>query len=122
MRRLLWVAVGVGLTVVVIRKAGDLADRYAPPGARQAAGTLVQATTVARGAKAEFLAAMREREEQLRHDLVGDVDVEALRDERARHRAESPTPTRRQRAAAKDWADHPTEDPEDDANVPYSFF
>lgn len=122
MRRLLWVAVGVGLTVVVIRKAGDLADRYAPPGARQAAGTLAQATTVARGAKAEFLAAMREREEQLRHDLVGDVDVEALRDERARHRAASPTPTRRQRAAAKDWADHPTEDPEDDANVPYSFF
>ncbi|MCC2308399.1 hypothetical protein [Cellulomonas chengniuliangii] len=121
MRRLVWVAVGVGLTIVVIRKAGDVVDRYAPPGARQAAGALNQATTVAKGAKAEFLAAMREREEQLRRDLVGDVDVDAVREDRAKHRA-SQAETRRQRAAAQRWADEPTEDPEDDANVPYSFF
>ncbi|MFI2752074.1 hypothetical protein ACGIF2_01390 [Cellulomonas sp. P22] len=121
MKRLFWVAVGVGATVLVFRKATDVLDRYVPANARQAAGTLAHLGTAARGAKAEFLTAMSEREAQLRHDLVGDVDVEAARATRTAMRT-AHAAGRRRHAATRDWADGPTEDPEDDPHVPYSFF
>lgn len=121
MKRLFWVAVGVGATVLVLRKATGVLDRYVPAEARHAAGTLAHLGTAARRAKAEFLTAMGEREAQLRHELVGDVDIEAARSTRAAMRT-AHSEGRRRHAATRDWADEPTEDPEDDPHVPYSFF
>jgi hypothetical protein len=123
MKRLFWIAIGAAVTVVVIRKGAALTERYLPAGARDAAGTLGRVASAARTVKTEFLAGLAEREDELRHDLIGDVDVEALRSERARGRAgraHAPRATR----AGRGWADGPTEDPEDDGDdgLPYSFF
>jgi len=126
MKRLFWIAIGAAVTVVVIRKGAALTERYVPAGARDAAGTLGRVATAARTAKSEFLAALAEREDELRHDLIGDVDVEALRSERARDRAGRAGRTHAPRAprTGRRWADGPTEDPEDDGDdgLPYSFF
>lgn len=123
MKRLFWIAIGAAVTVVVIRKGAALSERYLPAGARGAAGTLGRVTTAARTVKTEFLAGLAEREAELRHDLIGDVDVEALRSERARDRADALRAGRTTRAG-RGWADGATEDPEDDGDdgVPYSFF
>ncbi|NMM17670.1 MAG: hypothetical protein HHJ14_11250 [Cellulomonas sp.] len=123
MKRLFWIAIGAAVTVVVIRKGAALSERYLPAGARDAAGTLGRVTTAARTVKTEFLAGLAEREAELRHDLIGDVDVEALRSERARDRADALRAGRATRAG-RGWADGATEDPEDDGDdgVPYSFF
>ncbi|GIG35126.1 hypothetical protein [Cellulomonas pakistanensis] len=94
-------------------------------------------------ARREFRTGMAEREAQLRHDLVGDVDVDAIRAERAGRRAaareaehdrsgavppawhrdpEAREEARRERAR-RGWADEPVEDPADgDGDVPYSFY
>lgn len=126
MKRLVWIAIGAAATVLVIRKSAELSERYLPVGARGAVGTLGRVTSAARTAKSEFLAGLSEREAELRHDLIGDVDVEALRSERARDRADHPHAPRAARAAraGRGWADGPTEDPEDDGDdgLPYSFF
>ena len=129
MKRLFWIAIGAAITVVVIRKGAALSEHYVPAGARDAAGTLGRVATAARTVKTEFLAGLAEREAELRHDLIGDVDVEALRSERARSRADRVDAPRAGRAgratrAGRGWADGPTEDPEDDGDdgLPYSFF
>jgi hypothetical protein len=123
MKRLVWIAIGAAATVVVIRKGASLSERYLPAGARDAAGTLGRVATAARTAKTEFLTGLAEREDELRHDLIGDVDVEALRSERVRDRAGRAHEPRARRAG-RGWADGPTEDPEDDGDdgLPYSFF
>ncbi|RMI13110.1 hypothetical protein EBM89_05950 [Cellulomonas triticagri] len=91
-------------------------------------------------ARREFRTGMAEREAQLRHDLVGDADVDAIRAERAARRAaahddepdgtappawhrdhEAREAARRERAR-RGWADEPTEDPGDgDGDLPYAF-
>jgi len=123
MRRLVWIAIGAAVTVVVIRKGAELSERYLPAGARDAAGTVGRVAGAARTLKTEFLAGISEREAELRHDLIGDVDVEALRAERVRGRADRTSAPRATRAG-RGWADGPTEDPEDDGDdgLPYSFF
>ncbi|PVU81108.1 hypothetical protein DDP54_17280 [Cellulomonas sp. WB94] len=123
MKRLVWIAIGAAVTVVVIRKGAELSERYLPAGARDAAGTVGRVASAARTVKTEFLAGIAEREVELRHDLIGDVDVEALRSERARDRADR-THAPRATRAGRGWADGPTEDPEDDGDdgLPYSFF
>ncbi|MGV8977541.1 MAG: hypothetical protein ACOH17_05805 [Cellulomonas sp.] len=120
MKRLVWVAIGAAATVLVIRKGAALSEQYLPAGARDAAGTLGRVASAARTVKTEFLAGLAEREAELRHDLIGDVDVDALRSERARGRADRTHAPR----AGRGWADGPTEDPEDDGDggLPYSFF
>ena len=123
MKRLVWIAIGAAVTVVVIRKGAELSERYLPAGARDAVGTVGRVTSAARTAKTEFLAGLAEREAELRHDLIGDVDVEALRSESARDRADRAHDVRTARTG-RGWADGPTEDPEDDGDdgLPYSFF
>lgn len=134
MKRLLWVAVGAGLAVVVARRSRAVAEHYLPPGAADALGVAGRVTVAARTAVSEFRLGLAEREEQLRHDLIGDVDIEALRADRDRARAESAFPDdagaptrptgadRRARRASRGWADQPTEDPDDgDGDLPYSF-
>ncbi len=122
MRRLFWVAVGATVTLVAVRRARDVVTAYLPAGTGEALGVVDQVTTAARTARSEFLAGLAEREEQLKHDLVGDVDVDALREERARRReAEAAAPGAPGRGAAHRRP--ATEDPDDaDGDLPYSFY
>lgn len=125
MRRLFWVAVGATVTLVAVRRARDVVTGYLPAGTGEALGVVNQVTTAARTARTEFLAGLAEREEQLKHDLVGDVDVDALRADRARRReADGAAPAAPgapgRRAAHRRPA---TEDPDDaDGDLPYSFY
>jgi hypothetical protein len=79
---------------------------------------------------------MAEREQQLRDDLLGDVDVDALRAARADRRAaagaerdvaaEASQEAREQARsdrARRGWAEEPTEDPDDgEGDLPYAFY
>jgi hypothetical protein len=170
MSRLLWVAVGAAAAVAGAKRLGLLDDalrtssgtsgtiRGATGGtaatAAQAARTAFRAGAATAGAvrslsdaRREFLAGMAEREEQLRHDLVGDVDVDALRAERDARRAADHDSGRSARRvpsgtvppawhgdaedreaaraarARRGWADEPTDDPADeDGDLPYAFY
>lgn len=163
MKRLFWVAVGAAVAVAGAKRLGLLDE---PPAARpdagdrtiggvalaaQAARTAFRAGATAAGtvrslsdARRELLAGMAEREAQLRHDLVGDVDVDALRAERraagaarsaaadedaagavppAWHRDPDAREAARAARARRGWADEPTDDPADeDGDLPYSFY
>lgn len=70
MRRLFWVAVGVGLTVLVITKGKQIMHRVTPAGVSeqitQRGRNLMDA---ARDFFDEMTEAMREREEELRSEL-----------------------------------------------------
>ncbi|AEE46142.1 hypothetical protein [Cellulomonas fimi] len=125
MRRLVWVGVGVVVTVVVLRQGRRLVDAYVPAGATEVVDGVTRARRAWDTARREFAAGLAEREEQLRHDLVGDVDVERLRSERpqrvdALRQAWSSRGTSARGAAPKGWADGPTDDPDDDDG--YAFF
>lgn len=123
MRRLVWVAVGAAVTLVAVRRARGVVESYLPAGASDAIGVATRVSGAARTARSEFLAGLAEREEQLRHDLVGDVDIDELRAERARRAAgrdhddlSGSTPAHRRTRVA-------TEDPDDaDGDLPYSFY
>jgi hypothetical protein len=164
MSRLLWVGVGAAAAVAGAKRLGLLDSLTGTPeGAHGAhsAGAAGAASTAARAARTafragattagavrnlsdarrEFLAGMAEREAQLRQDLVGDVDVDAIRTERAAHRAAAREdhdasgavpPAWHRDAEARDearrarsrrgWADEPTDDPGDgDGDLPYAF-
>lgn len=122
MRRLFWVAVGATVTLVAVRRARDVVTHYLPAGTGEALGVVDQVTTAARTARSEFLAGLAEREEQLTRELVGDVDVEAVRADRARRREADADDAgaHGRRAAHRRPA---TEDPDDtDGDLPYSFY
>ena len=123
MKRLVWIAVGAATAVVVIRKGVALSERYLPAGTRDLVGTMGRVVAAARTARTEFMAGIADREEELRRDLIGDVDIEALRSGHKQSRAAHARDPRSRRAS-RGWADRPTEDPEDDGDdgLPYSFF
>lgn len=166
MSRLLWVGVGAVAAVAGAKRLGLLdsltgASEGGPHGAHTAGAAGGAASTAARAARTafragattagavrnlsdarrEFTAAMAEREAQLRHDLVGDVDVAAIRTERAAqraaardthdddgavppawHRDPEAREEARQARSRRGWADEPTEDPGDgDGDLPYAF-
>jgi len=116
MRRLVWVGVGVVVTVVVIRKGRALLDAYVPAGATDAVSSAARFGSALRSVRSEFVAGMSERERQLRHDLVGDVDVDQLRAERPERVAD----LRRSMRKPRSQDIGPTEDPDDDDG--YTFF
>jgi hypothetical protein len=125
MRRLVWIGVGVVVTVVVIRKGRALLEAYAPAGTAELASGIGRAGVALAGVRRDFRDAMTEREAQLRHDLVGDVDVDELRRQAPEHRADlrRSWETRGGRHAKPprvpaDWAG-PTEDPDDDAEAAF---
>ena len=116
-RRLTWVVVGAVVTVIAIRKGRSVVETYLPAGTTDALDGVQRVSHAVTTLKSEFLAGMAEREQQLRHDLVGDVDVEALRAERPERvdQLRKAWSSRR----GDDWAG-PTEDPDDDDG--YTFF
>jgi hypothetical protein len=116
MRRLVWIGVGVVVTVVVIRKGRAVLDAYVPAGASDAVGSVARFGSALRTVRGEFVAGMAERERQLRHDLVGDVDIDTIRAERPERVADLKRSMRRYRADELG----PTEDPDDDDG--YTFF
>lgn len=125
MKRLFWIGVGVGLTVLVIRQGRRLVAQYVPADAAAALGTARKATRTARGVLHEFAAGVTERERELREALVGDADPAQVR---ARGRAawaelragrEGRT-GRRGAGVPESWAGGPLEDPDDDDG--YTFF
>ena len=116
-RRLTWLAVGVVLTVVVVRKGRTMVDTYLPAGTTDAIDGAQRVSRAVATLKTDFLAAMAERERELRHDLVGDVDVEALRAERPERVASL---RRSWSGRHGEHAAGPTEDPDDDDG--YTFF
>ncbi|BDO42319.1 hypothetical protein [Cellulomonas sp. NTE-D12] len=120
MRRLFWVGVGVALTVVVVRQGRALLERYAPPEATAAVAGAGRLARAAEGARREFAAGFAERERALREALVGDVDVDKLRAEAPARRAALRETFGGRHAAPPEWAENPTEDPDDDDG--YAFF
>ncbi|MCL2423028.1 MAG: hypothetical protein FWD11_03895 [Micrococcales bacterium] len=113
-RRLFWVAVGVGLTVLVIHKGRQWYAQVVPEPAAGAVDTALSVSRGVRGALEQFRAGRDEKEAELWGALVGDRDIDELR---------ASAPARKQRLARtfSDWSDQPTEDPEDDDAVGYSF-
>lgn len=111
MRRLFWVGVGVAATVVVARRGRSWVEARVPAGAVTTAESVAGLAGTWRRVRADFEAGRAERAAQLLHDLVGDADLDQVR---------SSAPARRERlrgARHQDfarWADHPTQDPDDD--------
>ncbi|HEY0217633.1 MAG TPA: hypothetical protein VGC57_14685 [Cellulomonas sp.] len=160
MSRLLWVAVGAAAAVAGARKIGLVGDPAAASGASGGSGrplsgaaagarAALRAMSTAAGAartikdvRREFSAGMAEREQQLRDDLLGDVDVDALRAARAEQRAARAAgasatgdvppawhddadarEAARAARARRGWADEPTDDPDDaEGELPYAFY
>ncbi|GCD21331.1 hypothetical protein CTKZ_28930 [Cellulomonas algicola] len=130
MRRLVWVGVGVVVTVVVLRQGKRLVDAYVPAGATEVVDGVSRVRGAWATARREFAAGLAEREAQLRQDLVGDVDVERLRAERPERvealreawssRGTAARGAASQEAVRKRWAEGPTDDPDDDDG--YAFF
>ncbi|ADG74714.1 conserved hypothetical protein [Cellulomonas flavigena DSM 20109] len=126
MRRLFWVGVGVALTVVVVRRGRELVDHYAPAGTTDAVDGALRVTRALRHARDDFRAGVAEREAELLEALVGDVDLDTVRANAPRHRAELREafgrPARDDLArdlVARGWADEPVTDPDDDAQAPF---
>ncbi|MBO3085535.1 hypothetical protein [Cellulomonas fengjieae] len=117
-RRLTWLAIGVGLTVVAVRKGRSLADTYLPAGATDTIDGVQRVSHAVVTLRTQFATAMAEREQQLRHDLVGDVDVDELRAQRPERVADLRRSWDSRHAGAGRVG--PTEDPDDDDG--YTFF
>lgn len=79
MSRLFWVGVGAAATVFALRKSRAVVQAHTPPGVSQAVGIIAGLNGTFKTAKAEFSTGLAEREAQLRHDLVGDADLDAAR-------------------------------------------
>ncbi len=124
MRRLFWVAVGATATVVVVARARRGLHAVSPAGAAERVeGAASDLATRARLVPAAFRAARAEREAALYDALVGDADVEATRAERR----ESRSRRGRNSAAGRggfvyDDDGWPQDRPDDDGELPYSFF
>jgi hypothetical protein len=118
-RRLTWLAVGVVVTVVVIRKGRAVVETYLPAGTTDTIDNVQRVSHAVVTLKSEFLTGMAERERQLRHDLVGDVDVEALKAERPERVQDVRRAWSTARGRDAGWSG-PTEDPDDDDG--YTFF
>lgn len=120
MRRLLWIGVGVAVTVVVIRKGRALAEAYLPAGTTDVVDGASRLARAWGTARHEFVAGMAEREAQLTHELVGDVDVAEVRAHRDRHVDElrEAWGGRRTGRPRRDWAG-PLDDPDDDAEATF---
>lgn len=124
MRRLFWIGVGVGATVIAVRYGRRLVAQYVPPQAAQALGTAAKVTGTVRGVFRDVAAGVAEREAELRTALLGeDADPAAIK---ARGRAawaelrSARGPAAGSRGVPPTWASGSLEDPDDDDG--YTFF
>ncbi|GIG24253.1 hypothetical protein [Cellulomonas denverensis] len=147
MRRLVWIGVGAVAAVAVAHRLGLIevpgTTRRPDPVVAAARGLFAAGRTAGgvgqalRQARTDFRTGMAEREAELRDGLLGEADIDAIKAERAARtqsaRPDGVTPpawhtdpeARREARAARarrGWEDAPTEDPEDDGDLPYSFF
>ena len=65
-RRLTWLVIGVVLTVVVVRKGRSVVDAYLPAGTTDAIDGAQRVSRAVASFRSDFLAAMAEREQELR--------------------------------------------------------
>ena len=77
-RRLFWVGVGVGITVVVIHKGRQIVARYTPEAVSERAAAAVddagaRLNSMARTFRSEFSTARAEREAELMASLRGEL-------------------------------------------------
>jgi len=123
-RRLFWVGVGVGVTVVAIRYGRRLVAQYVPRDAAEALDTATRVARAARGLRQEFVAGLSEREQELREALLGpDADPDAISQRGRAAWAElrgSRGSAAHGRHVPSSWATGPLEDPDDDDG--YAFF
>ncbi len=124
MRRVFWIGVGVGLTVVVVRYGRRLYAPYVPADAAAAIDTAARVRRTARGVLGEFAAGVAEREAELRTALLGEgADLEEIKTKGRAAWAElrgSRGPAAPARRVPPAWASDQLEDPDDDDG--YSFF
>ena len=125
MKRLFWIGVGVGLSVVVVRYGRRLVAQYVPADAAAALGTASRLTQTAKGVLDEFSAGVAEREQELRAALLGDdADLDEIRASGraawAELRPARGSAAQRRRSVPSSWAQGPLEDPDDDDG--YAFF
>jgi hypothetical protein len=124
MKRLFWVGIGVGLTVVAVRYGRRLATRYVPADAASALGAATTAARTARGVLGEFAAGVAEREQELRTALLGEgADLDDISAKGRAAWAElrgSRGPAARRRPVPPTWSSDQLEDPDDDDG--YAFF
>ncbi|WP_235929466.1 hypothetical protein [Cellulomonas citrea] len=118
MRRLLWIGVGVGLTVLVARRGRAWLAEVVPEPATGTVDTAISVAKVLRHARSEFDAGWAAKETELMTALVGDRDPSTLAADgaaaREALRARRAHEDRWSRRISEDWADQPTEDPDDD--------
>jgi hypothetical protein len=119
-KRLFWIGVGAVATVVVIRKVGALIDNHTPPGVAQAVGVVTGLRGALRAARTEFSAGLSERETELRHELLGDVDLDEARTRTETRRAQRTAAPRTGRHA-DDLTGNVVQDA-DDGELGYSFY
>lgn len=120
MKRLVWVAVGVAATVVVVRAGRVLIDRYVPREAVAAVDGAARTVSAVRTARSELRAGMAERERELRAALLGDLDVDELRRQAPAARAGLRAAWRGRAADDESWnAAHAPDDSDEDG---YAFF
>lgn len=124
MRRLFWIGVGVGLTVVAVRYGRRLYAQYVPADAAAAIDTAATVRRTARGVLGEFAAGVAEREAELRTALLGDdADLDEIKSKGRAAWAElrgSRGPAAQSRRVPPAWASDQLEDPDDDDG--YAFF
>ena len=125
MKRLFWIGVGVGLSVVVVRYGRRLYAQYVPAEAAAAVGTATKVGRTARGALDALAAGMAEREQELRATLLGegaDLDEVRSRGRAAWEQLRGPREpaAERPRPVPPTWASGQLEDPDDDDG--YAFF
>ena len=120
MKRLVWVAVGVAATVVVVRAGRVLIDRYVPREAVAAVDGAARTVSAVRTARSELRAGMAERERELRAALLGDLDVDELRRQAPAARAGLRAAWRGRSDDDERWdAAHTPDDSDEDG---YAFF
>jgi hypothetical protein len=124
MKRLFWIGVGVGLTVVVVRYGRKLYAQYVPADAAAAISTATKVGKTARGVYGEFAAGLAEREAELRTALLGeDADLDEIKTRGRAAWAElrgSRGPAAQRSSVPSEWASGQLEDPDDDDG--YAFF
>lgn len=116
MKRLFWISTGVALTVFVMAKGRKIVAQYTPSALTERVGEQAvefgeQAKETATGFLADFKAAAKEREQELRDSLLADSQG-SLKDLRARR-----DDFQNRRPRAQDIFDDDSEDDE----LGYSF-